>query len=85
MSIILNREEENYNLNDLVLDHNHILQLPETCHLMPSQRKILSVQAYQIYMADDCGISPKNAHELASRQAGSSGNLSYTWIDHKKN
>jgi hypothetical protein len=33
MSIILNREEGNYKLNDLVLEHNHILQLP--CN-MPS-------------------------------------------------
>jgi hypothetical protein len=66
-----------------VLDHNHILQLHETCHPMPSQWKILSVQACQIDMTDDCGISPKDAHELASRQAGGSGNLSYTRIDHK--
>jgi hypothetical protein len=50
MGIILIREEGNYKLNDLVLDHNHILQLHETCHLMPSQRKILSVQACQIDM-----------------------------------
>lgn len=50
---------------------------------MPSQRKISSVQACQIDMADDCGISPKDAHELASRQAGGSCNLGYTRIDHK--
>jgi hypothetical protein len=78
MSVILNREEGNYKLNDLVLEHNHILQLPATCHLMPSQRKISSVQACQTDMADDCEIRPKDAHGLASRQAGGSGNLSYT-------
>jgi hypothetical protein len=50
---------------------------------MPSQRKISSVQACQIDMADDCGISPKDAHELASKQAGGADKLSYTRIDHK--
>jgi hypothetical protein len=50
---------------------------------MPSQRKISSVQACQIDMADDSGISPKDAHELASKQAGGADNLSYTGIDHK--
>jgi hypothetical protein len=35
-------------------------------------------------MTDDYGIRPKDAHELASRQAGGSGNLFYTRIDHKK-
>jgi hypothetical protein len=34
------------------------------------------VQACQIDMADDCEISPKDAHELANRQAGGLGNLS---------
>jgi hypothetical protein len=34
------------------------------------------VQACQIDMADDCEISPKDAHELANRQVGGLGNLS---------
>jgi hypothetical protein len=83
MSIILNREEGNYRVNNLVLEYNHILQRPETCHLMHSQQKILSEQACQIDMADDCGISPKDAHELASKQVDGSSNLSYTRIDYK--
>ena len=83
MGITLNREEGNYELYDLVVEHNHILQLPQTCHLMTSQRKISNVQAFQIDMADASGIRPKDAHELASRQAGGSSNLSYTCLDHK--
>jgi hypothetical protein len=50
---------------------------------MSSQRKISSVQACQIDMADDCEISSKDVHELANRQVGGSDNLSYTLIDHK--
>jgi hypothetical protein len=26
-----------YKVNDLVVEHNHILQTPETAHLLPSQ------------------------------------------------
>jgi hypothetical protein len=50
---------------------------------MHSQQKILSVQACQIDMANDCGISPKDAHELASKQVDGSSNLRYTRIDYK--
>jgi hypothetical protein len=34
--ITLDREVLNYEVFDLVLEHNHELQLPRTCHLMPS-------------------------------------------------
>ena len=50
---------------------------------MVSQRKITDLQAFEIEMADDAGIGPKAAHELASRQVGGPLNLSYTLRDHK--
>jgi zinc finger SWIM domain-containing protein 3 len=50
---------------------------------MVSQRKISELQAFEIGMADDAGIGPKSAHELASRQVGGRPNLSYTLRDHK--
>ncbi|WVZ69953.1 hypothetical protein U9M48_018666 [Paspalum notatum var. saurae] len=37
----------------------------------------------EIETADDLGIGPKAAHELASRQVGGPINLSYTICDHK--
>jgi chromatin remodeling complex protein RSC6 len=37
---------------------------------MVSQRKISELQAFEIEMADDAGIGPKAAHELASRTVG---------------
>jgi zinc finger SWIM domain-containing protein 3 len=64
-----------------VLEHNHLLHLPETRHLMASQRKISELQAFEIETADDSGIRPKAAHELASRQVGGPLNLSYTCRD----
>jgi hypothetical protein len=82
MGVIVNRVDGNYELYDLVLEHNHVLQVPETFHLMTSQRKNSSVQGSQIEMVDASGIRPKDAYELASRQAGGFGNLSYTCIDY---
>jgi hypothetical protein len=36
----LDQEKEKYKVVDLVLEHNHILQLLEMSHLMVPQRKI---------------------------------------------
>jgi zinc finger SWIM domain-containing protein 3 len=79
----LDQAKENYEVTDVVLEHNHILQLPETCHLMSSQRKISELQAFEIENAEDYGIRPKAAHELACRQVGVPSNLSYTCRDRK--
>uniref|UniRef100_K3Z018 FAR1 domain-containing protein n=1 Tax=Setaria italica TaxID=4555 RepID=K3Z018_SETIT len=77
MGLTLNRVEGNYEVFDLILEHNHVLYLPQTFHLMSSQRKISEVQAFEIEAADDSGIRPKAAHELSCRQVGPM-NLSYT-------
>jgi hypothetical protein len=80
----LDRTNDNYKVTDLVLEHNHALHLPETLHLMASQRKFSNLQAFEIETADNAGIGPKAAHELACRQVGGPLNLSYTLRDHKK-
>ncbi|XP_062179535.1 protein FAR1-RELATED SEQUENCE 5-like [Phragmites australis] len=83
MGIILNRELGKYEVDDLELEHNHVLQTPETCHLIPSQRRISEVQAFEIEMADASGIQPRIAHEFASRHVGGAANLGYSCRDHK--
>ena len=47
-----------------------------------SQWKISELQRFEIETADDKGIGPKAAHELAYIQVGGSVNLSYTLQDH---
>ena len=64
----MDRQNEKMKVNELVSEHNHALHLPETLHLLVSQRKISDLQAFEIETADDAGIGPKAAHELASRQ-----------------
>ena len=66
--------------NEPVLEHNHALHLPETLHLLVSQRKISDLQAFEIETADDAGLGPKATHELASRQVGGPLNLSFTQL-----
>jgi len=83
MGLTLDRVAGNYEVFDLLLAHNHVLHLPQTVHLMTSQRKISEVHAFEIEAADDSGIRPKAAHELACRQVGGPINLSYTCRDHK--
>ena len=78
MGLTLDRVTGEYEVLDLILEHNHVLHLPRTFHLMTSQRNISEVQAFEIEVADDSRIRPKAAHELASRQVGGRMNLSYT-------
>jgi hypothetical protein len=79
----LKMDGKGYIVYELVPKHSNHLHLPETLHLMASQRKFLEVQAFEIETADDSRIGPRAAHELASRQVGESFNLSYTCLDHK--
>lgn len=83
MSLVLDQEVGNYRVTDLILEHNHILHTPETFHLMVSQRNISELQAFEIEVADEAGIRPKDAHELASMHVGGSFNLTYTCRDQK--
>jgi len=83
MNLKLDRKKEILKVSYVFLEHNHKLHLPEILHLMVSRRKISDLQAFEIETADDAGIGPKAAHELACRQVGGPLNLSYTLRDHK--
>jgi len=64
MGITLDRENMTYKVHDLFVDHNHILQIAQTSHLMPSQRNISKHQAVDIEVADASGIAPKASYEF---------------------
>ena len=83
MLLSFDRVAQHYNVVKVMLDHNHGIYVPETFHLMLSQRKISELQAFEIETADDSGIRPKSAHEFASRQVGGRMNLTYTCRDQK--
>ncbi|KAM3264428.1 hypothetical protein P3L10_001422 [Capsicum annuum] len=63
--------------------HNYPLVDPTLSYLLPSQRKIKVVQAFELELLDDSGIRPKVLFEYAARQAGGQSFLGYTKRDHK--
>ena len=70
-------------VHDFVLEHNHLLHIPETVHMMSSQRKISEVQAMEIDLAADSGIKTKASYELMSRRGGGKETVGYTLTDQK--
>ena len=64
MCFQLDREARNYEVTEVVLEHNHLLQLPHNRHLMISQRKISERHQKN-------HLRTKRQRELAFGQAGS--------------
>ena len=78
------RENRKYKVYDLVAEHNHLLHLQETVHMIRSHQKMSEVQAFAIDLTYASGISPKATHELMSREVGGRLNLGYIELDKKK-
>jgi zinc finger SWIM domain-containing protein 3 len=81
--LTLLRETGKYKVYDFVAEHNHILHLQETVHMMRSHREMSKVQAFAIDLACASGITPKATHALMSRESGGRANLGYTELDQK--
>jgi hypothetical protein len=52
MNLKIDRKKEILKVSDVSLEHNHKLHLPETLHLMVSQRTISDLQAFEIETTD---------------------------------
>ncbi|XP_059627465.1 protein FAR-RED IMPAIRED RESPONSE 1-like [Cornus florida] len=50
-------------------------------HMLPSQRRISRVQAIDLELASDSGISPRNSYELMGRQVGGKESVGYMKLD----
>jgi len=77
------RENNRFRVVEFDPDHNHLLQRPEVCHMIPSQRKVTKVAQFEIDLADESGIRPKQAYELMGRHVGGHENLSLISTDYK--
>jgi predicted DNA-binding protein (UPF0251 family) len=82
LNLKFERSSKKYKVVGFVSEHNHPLQKPEACYLIPSQRKVSEVARVDIELADRSGIRLKAAHELHSRQAGGIRGIGYTEVDH---
>ena len=47
------KESGTYQIHDFIDKHNPILHLPQTTHMLTSQRKVSQVQACEIELVDD--------------------------------
>jgi hypothetical protein len=83
MSLILDREIGHYEVLDLVLEHNYALYLPETFHLMPSQRNILYLHAFEIETVNDSELDKLTWAYLLLRKPGVvlSRKIGSMWIE----
>ncbi|XP_057771200.1 protein FAR1-RELATED SEQUENCE 5-like [Salvia miltiorrhiza] len=72
-----------YKINEFIEEHNHPLHLPETVHMLSSQRKITEIQAHEIDLAEDAGLRQKSAYNLLIRRAGGRDGIGYTMLDAK--
>ncbi|XP_073130776.1 protein FAR1-RELATED SEQUENCE 5-like [Henckelia pumila] len=75
--------DNKYKVNEFIEEHNHLLHLQETVHMLASQRKVTEVQSYEIDLAEEVGLKHKSSFQLMSRHAGGINGLGYTMLDAK--
>ncbi|KAK8937297.1 Protein FAR1-RELATED SEQUENCE 5 [Platanthera zijinensis] len=83
MGIILNRSTSKYYVHEFIPEHNHILHYAECTHMLLSQRTITDVQAFEVQLANDSGLTQKNSFDFFSNQAGGRANIGFTQRDQK--
>ncbi|XP_042508163.1 protein FAR1-RELATED SEQUENCE 5-like [Macadamia integrifolia] len=72
-----------YNCIEFVEEHNHEVHLPSTSHMMKSQRSVSKFHAFEIDLADDSGIRPKDMFEYMSRHVGGRQSIGHLKEDQK--
>ncbi|XP_059663687.1 protein FAR1-RELATED SEQUENCE 5-like [Cornus florida] len=70
-----------FEVTKFVESHNHPLMIDECMHMLLSQRRISRVQAIDLELASDSGISPHNSYDLMGRQAGGKESVGYMKLD----
>ncbi|CAI8600708.1 unnamed protein product [Vicia faba] len=75
--------DENFMVVDFMEEHNHVLHLPETNHMLASQRKISQFQCQQIDLVDGDGIQQRKSFDLMSKEVGGRTNFGFTRLDQK--
>ncbi|XP_059639222.1 protein FAR1-RELATED SEQUENCE 5-like [Cornus florida] len=83
MVIIYDKTKAKYVVSKFVESHNHPFIIAECSHMMPSQRRISSVQAIDVELVSDSGVLVCNAYELMGRQSGGKKLVKYLKVDLK--
>ncbi|XP_059623207.1 protein FAR1-RELATED SEQUENCE 5-like [Cornus florida] len=83
MVLRYDKTKAKYVVSKFVKSHNHPFIIVECSHIMPSQRRISSVQAIDIELASDSRVPACNAYELMGRQSGGKESVGYLEVDLK--
>ncbi|XP_059654914.1 protein FAR1-RELATED SEQUENCE 5-like [Cornus florida] len=81
MLIQVSKYTHKLEVTKFVESHNHPLMIYECKHMLPSQCRITRVQAIDLELASDSGITPCNSYELMGRQAGGKESVEYIKLD----
>ncbi|RDY06055.1 Protein FAR1-RELATED SEQUENCE 5, partial [Mucuna pruriens] len=76
-------KNKKYVIHEFVKEHNHLLQLLETTHMLASHCKITKVQAYEINLVEHSGLHQKTSFQLMSTHMGHIANVEYIQLDAK--
>ncbi|XP_059650762.1 protein FAR1-RELATED SEQUENCE 5-like [Cornus florida] len=83
MVLRYDKRKAKYVVSKFVESQNHPFIIAECSHMMPSQRRISSVQAIDVELASDSGVLACNAHELMGRQSGGKEFVGYLKVELK--
>ncbi|XP_059650753.1 protein FAR1-RELATED SEQUENCE 5-like [Cornus florida] len=81
MLIQVSKYTHKFEVTEFVKSRNHPLMIDKCMHMLPSQRRISRVQAIDLELASDSGISPRNSYELMERQASGKELVGYMKLD----
>ena len=85
MVIVLDKKIDKYVVTNFVVEHNHLLHLPQTTYMMLSQRKMSLVQVVEIDLANESRIRVNTSLKYMCMQFGGKENLGHTRQDLKNN
>lgn len=68
---------------DIVYEHNHALTLPNLTHMLNSHRKMTETHKVEIDNLNDAGIQPKEGYEYMVHKAGGQESVGMTRQDYK--
>ncbi|XP_054809814.1 protein FAR1-RELATED SEQUENCE 5-like [Prosopis cineraria] len=81
--MVVSRVGQKFRITVIDREHNHPLHTKDTVSLLPCQRNISEAQAYEMDLAEESGLEPRDTFDLMSTYAGGPENLGYTMTDVK--
>ena len=81
--VIYDRTCKQYKVQNFVNVHNHVLETPDTVHMIRSYRQVTDAHGCAISVATDAGLTPSETHVLMVIETRGRQNLGYMLEDKK--